>query len=1261
MRTITYCIGISLMTMILAVSSLQGFSQNLTLTCPVIQQDFASGSCTVQAKTQPSIIKAYSAGGERGWASFDITGLPDAAVITEVKLHFYIDSQNYPFYALTKLSHNPITSAAQPIYTQIGAASTTPPYNANTYYVYQGGAVNGWNVRTLSTSAITDLQNQLQANWFAVGFWEYETSGNYFLQCHGWNQLNEPYIEVGYQMPGIQADLGLTSFPTPGNSTCEDTITVSVVLKNFGSTTLSNAEIVWNLNNTIQPTYQWSYPGGLGLGQTDTIELGTVILPQYFYNNITATVNVPAGYMDINTANNTLSKYVHHYDSIAVALPPANDTVVLGGDAQFSCDISGPVIDYQWQISTDNGLTYIDLQSNFPYYYTDSNMMIIQNVSMNQNGNLFRCFVTGYCNQLYTLAAQLVVINDSLTIDQISAYPPTICQGGTAQLSVHVTGGTGSYSYYWTSNPSGFTSTLQNPVDTPVQTTTYTVVVSDPVSTVTASITVAVTLLPGPAGTITGALSVCQGSTVTFVLPPITNATHYLWTYPQGFQGPSYTTTPSVSVTISNTAVSGIITVKGANNCGYGQPSSIYLTVNALPGSAQVINGPTVVCRNTIISYYCPNIYNAASYLWTVPPGCTITSPTSSNQITVSFGSQAVSGNITVSGNNACGQGPVTSLNVTVVNPPVVNAGPDQTITSGNSAVLTATATSGQPPYVFSWSNGMTGSSITVTPTATTTYTVTVSDVNGCISHDMVVVTVQAAGMLQTIIQTISSCSGEILVPVYVHQFYEVASASLTLQHDTSHLQFAGYLNVHPQLNSGTLLVNSTPGFVHLAWFSVVPANIGNGLLISLKFQADTGYSQLAWDLATQGACQYTDINNVTIPASFTAGSVYTAECSDYTGYVRYKNPSGTALAQATVMLMQGDTIVYSTQTNGNGYFEFIDVDAGTYTTKVLPSHAWGGVNAADALLTLKHFVGMVTLSGLNFKAGDVDNSNSLTAIDALLDVRRFVHLIDSFPAGDWVAESHTLVMNGSGNLTDSIMVLCTGDVDGSYNPVLRTEPGITLQEGNPIHVNDNQVIGIPFTIQSDLQSGSISLVLIPSDPGFELHHIEFHAQGQFLYTCQNDEIRIAWYHIEPLQLHEGDLLFTVYGRVKNPISSLSWSTGTESEITDFFGTQIPDLVLKYAVPQYDGGKLRLEQNSPNPCDQTTRISYSLPESGMVKLRLLDARGREMGEYINQMKQEGNHTFELSTASLPSGLYLYQLILETGTRRLHEMRKMIVD
>jgi len=88
----------------------------------------------------------------------------------------------------------------------------------------------------------------------------------------------------------------------------------------------------------------------------------------------------------------------------------------------------------------------------------------------------------------------------NILIATASATPNPICKGDSTQLDVQATGGSGTYTYSWSSVPAGFTSTLPNPVAHPLVPTTYSVDVNDGTVTKTASVTVNVSTVTSNAG-----------------------------------------------------------------------------------------------------------------------------------------------------------------------------------------------------------------------------------------------------------------------------------------------------------------------------------------------------------------------------------------------------------------------------------------------------------------------------------------------------------------------------------------------------------------------------------------------------------------------------------------------------------------------------------------------------------------------------------------------------------------------------------------
>lgn len=69
-----------------------------------------------------------------------------------------------------------------------------------------------------------------------------------------------------------------------------------------------------------------------------------------------------------------------------------------------------------------------------------------------------------------------------------------------------------------------------------------------------------------------------------------------------------------------------------------------------------------------------------------------------------------------------------------------------------------------------------------------------------------------------------------------------------------------------------------------------------------------------------------------------------------------------------------------------------------------------------------------------------------------------------------------------------------------------------------------------------------------------------------------------------------------------------------------------------------------LEQNFPNPFNPKTKIKYSIPIGGFVKLVIYDMLGNEVRVLVNEKKQTGIHTVDFDGSSFSSGVYLYRLI-----------------
>lgn len=81
---------------------------------------------------------------------------------------------------------------------------------------------------------------------------------------------------------------------------------------------------------------------------------------------------------------------------------------------------------------------------------------------------------------------------------------------------------------------------------------------------------------------------------------------------------------------------------------------------------------------------------------------------------------------------------------------------------------------------------------------------------------------------------------------------------------------------------------------------------------------------------------------------------------------------------------------------------------------------------------------------------------------------------------------------------------------------------------------------------------------------------------------------------------------------------------------------------------------MMLYQNFPNPFNPATTISYDVPVTGMVTLKVYDMLGREVRTLVNALQTPQSYSVRFDAASLPSGAYFCRLQMNGAveTRRM---------
>jgi hypothetical protein len=206
----------------------------------------------------------------------------------------------------------------------------------------------------------------------------------------------------------------------------------------------------------------------------------------------------------------------------------------------------------------------------------------------------------------------------------------------------------------------------------------------------------AVTVNALPAITITGASNLCANSGY-YSYSTQGGFTNYAWTVSAGGTISLGLGTNQVQVTWNQAGAQWVaVNYTNAAGCSAPIPVQYPVTVNAVPGAAGPVSGTATLCAGTAgLAYSVGTVSNATSYIWTLPAGATNSTGDFTQNIIVDYALNASSGNITVYGNNICGNGAASPAFAVTVNP--IPATPVITVT--NVTLLTSDAPAGNQWY----------------------------------------------------------------------------------------------------------------------------------------------------------------------------------------------------------------------------------------------------------------------------------------------------------------------------------------------------------------------------------------------------------------------------------------------------------------------------------------------------------------------------------------------------------------------------------
>ena len=195
---------------------------------------------------------------------------------------------------------------------------------------------------------------------------------------------------------------------------------------------------------------------------------------------------------------------------------------------------------------------------------------------------------------------------------------------------------------------------------------------------------------------------------------------------------------------------------------------------------------------------------------------------------------------------------------------------------------------------------------------------------------------------INTTAGTVTSCPGEIQVPVNVTNCNGIGAISLVLNYNNTYLTYLGYQNLNAALSTGLLIVHSTGSQVIISWANTTAANIGNGTLMQLRFTAASSTSTLAWDTQTPGNCEYSDVIGNVLPATFTNG----------TANINQPPVINTQPASQTTLVGQNVNFSVSASGTGIAYLWQISINNGTSWSDLTNVAPYSGVTSSNMTIT---------------------------------------------------------------------------------------------------------------------------------------------------------------------------------------------------------------------------------------------------------------------------------------------------------------------
>jgi subtilisin-like proprotein convertase family protein len=175
-------------------------------------------------------------------------------------------------------------------------------------------------------------------------------------------------------------------------------------------------------------TYYWTPSSGLSTTTTVPVAASPMQTTTY-----TVLATAPGG------CQTTASLTINVNQLPAITVPPASISVCAGQPATFTASATGAGITYRWQLSTDAGVTWTNLNNGAPYSGVTTATLTVTPTTTAMNNYRYRVVVSGTCPPAANSAAAILTVKDLPVIDYTPASP--VCGGIAGVSGTQITAG----------------------------------------------------------------------------------------------------------------------------------------------------------------------------------------------------------------------------------------------------------------------------------------------------------------------------------------------------------------------------------------------------------------------------------------------------------------------------------------------------------------------------------------------------------------------------------------------------------------------------------------------------------------------------------------------------------------------------------------------------------------------------------------------------------------------------------------------------